>query len=137
MISGLQIIYRLSTLVRLTIDYRSGVDSFKLYWSAVEIGVYAEFADVSNVASRQPALRGKVVFNFFPSDIGMNNENRNYIKLAAIIGGVPGALEGPTVIFSRKEMKIPVEMNLISGYNNDLNKYIPVAVDKDGKIITS
>jgi len=136
-IAGLQVIDRLSTSVRLLIDYRVGVDSVRLYWSATELGVYAEFADIPNVPSKIPSLRGKILFTFFPAGIGMDNEDRNYIKLAPIIGGVPGALEGPTIIFSRREMKVPVEMNLMAGYNIDLNKVIAVAVDEDGKIITS
>jgi len=136
-ISGLQIIDRLLTSVRLLIDHRDGVDSFKLYWSATEGGVYSEFADVLNGTNNNPALRGRISYMFFPDDEGMANDAKNYIKLAPVIGGVPGALEGPAVILTREQTKKPVDIRAMAGYNSDQDKYIPIAVDEDGKIITA
>ena len=136
-IVGFQVIYRLQTSVRVLIDHRDSVDSFKLYWSATEGGAYTEFADVLNEYSNDPASRGKILYSFFPADEGMNNYARNYIKLAPVIGGIPGAQEGPTTLYTREETNQPVDKRVMTGYSSDLNKYIPVAVDEDGKIIVS
>jgi len=141
-ITGLQLIYRLRDTVRLLIDYRGTPvipDTFNFYWSSTSGGAYVLFAsNIKNEPSINPSIRGKVAFDFSPSTIvGWDNFKTNYIKMAPVTGGIEGVLEGPSIIPSREEMITFSDKQLIFGYNRDFDKFIPLAVDPDGKLITA
>jgi hypothetical protein len=140
MIAGTQLIYRLKNAVRLLIDYRPGVDAFNFYWSATELGAYTLFAEnLTNQASLVPPTKGKVLFEFYPSLITLpvqwDNDQTNYIKIAEVIGGVVGAQEGPMAIPTRTEMIGQKDQMVAFGFNKDSQKFIPLAVDVDGKLL--
>jgi hypothetical protein len=136
-IQGVQLIYRLSTTIRLFIDKRTGVDSYNFYWSNVVGGPYTLFRNIINSASRTPATRGKVVFEFNTSSlVGWSNDVQNYIKMAPVTGVVVGAQEGPLLIPTRISRIIPKEYAVIYGLNTDSQKFIPVSVDETGKVET-
>jgi len=135
-IQGVQVIYRLKTMVRLFIDSRTGVDSFNLYYSNVELGPYTLLDSVTNVPSKFPASRGKIIYEFHTDSlVGWDNETRNFIKLAPVVGGVEGAIEGPMTIFTRVESIQPKEFSVMYGLNKDLQKFIPISVDITGKVM--
>lgn len=137
-IQGVQIIYRLKQVVRLFIDYRAGVDSFNLYYSNTESGSYTLIGSTLNNPSIAPASRGKVVFEFITDGLAnWDNETRNYVKLAPVINDIEGAQEGPLVILPRSEMIVPKEYSVMYGFSKELQKFIPIAVDDVGNIITS
>lgn len=136
-IQGLQIIYRLKSTIRLLIDFRAGVDSFNLYYSNTSVGPYTLISSVENVASKVPATRGKIVFEFHADLLATWNEDtENYLKLAPVVGGVEGALEGPLTIPTRLENIIPKEFSVMFGLNKDSQKFIPISVDSSGKVMT-
>jgi hypothetical protein len=136
-IQGVQVIYRLRTTIRLFVDYRSGVDSFNFYYSNVEVGPYSSLGSVSNIASSVPSTKGKIVFEFHTDGlVGWNDDTRNYIKLAPVVGGVEGIIEGPLMIPTRTESIIPKEFSVIYGLNKDSQKFIPISVDSTGKVMT-
>jgi len=136
-IQGLQLIYRLKSTIRLFIDFRVGVDSFNMYYSNVEIGPYTLIRSVANVASKVPSTRGKIVFEFHADSlVGWNESTENYIKLAPVVGGFEGALEGPLAIPTRLENIIPKEFSVMYGLNKDSQKFIPISVDSFGKVMT-
>ena len=136
-IQGVQIIYRLRTTVRLFIDYRTSVDSFNLYYSNVDIGPYTFLGNVLNFYSKQPAIKGKNVFEFHTDSlVGWNDDTKNYIKLAPVIGGIEGVLEGPLTIPTRVESILPKEFAVIYGLNISSQKFIPISVDPTGKVMT-
>lgn len=142
-ITGVQLIYRLRNAVRLLIDYRDdGTDSFNFYWSDTELGVYTLFSeDLINRPSKFPAIKGKILFEFYPSLItnptNWDNDQTNYIKIAPVVGGVVGAQEGPMAIPTREEMIVQKDQVVAFGFNKTTNKFIPLAVNEDGEIITS
>jgi hypothetical protein len=136
-IQGVQVIYRLRTTIRLFVDYRQGVDSFNFYYSNVEVGPYSSLGSVSNIASLVPSTKGKVVFEFHTDSlVGWNDDTRNYIKLASVVSGVEGVVEGPLMIPTRTESIIPKEFSVIYGLNKDSQKFIPISVDSTGKVMT-
>jgi len=135
-IQGVQLIYRLQTTIRLFIDYRTGVSSFNVYYANLSVGPYALISSIENVASRQPATRGKIVFEFQTSTlVNWNDETKNYIKVAPVVGGVEQPLEGPLEIPTRIETIRPKEFSVIYGFNKDSQKFIPVLVDDAGKLL--
>jgi hypothetical protein len=136
-IQGMQLIYRLRTTIRLFIDYRVGVDSFNIYHSSTSGGVYALLGNVLNVASLLPATRGKVIFEFHTSSLaGWSDDTRNYIKLTQIIGIVESPKEGPLEVPTRVESIIPKEFSVMYGLNAATQKFIPIAVDPTGQVMT-
>ena len=135
-IAGFQLIYRLKDTVRLLIDYRVGPDSFNLYWSATELGVYALFAGVINKPSNVPSIRGKILFEFNPSMIvGWSNLQDNFLKMKPVTGGIEGAFEGPMKVPTREEMLPWAEKMISYGFNKDEQRFIPLAVDTTGKLL--
>jgi hypothetical protein len=137
-IQGVQVIYRLRTTIRLFVDYRTGVDFFNLYYSNVEAGPYSSLGSVKNVPSESPATRGKIVFEFHTDSlVGWDDDSRNYIKLAPVVGGVESGLEGPLMIPTRTENIVPKEYSVMYGLNKDSQKFIPISVDSSGKVITT
>jgi len=137
-IQGVQIIYRLKQTIRLFIDYRTGIDSFNLYYSNTEGGVYSLIGSVFNKQSDSPATRGKVIFEFnTESLLSWDDNSRNYVKLAPVTMGIEGALEGPLTIPTRLETIFPKEYSVMYGFNKDSQKFIPVSVDSDGKVVTT
>ena len=136
-IQGVQTIYRLRTTVRLLIDYRTGVDSFNLYYSHTNIGAYIALGSVKNIASKVPATKGKILFEFHTDSlVTWDNDTINYIKLAPVVGGAEGALEGPLIIPTRVESILPKEFAVIYGLNINSQKFIPISVDPTGKVMT-
>jgi hypothetical protein len=141
-IAGVQLIYRLRDTIRLLIDYRGTPvvpDTFNFYWSSTSGGVYNLFVSgIKNEPSHEPAIRGKINFDFLSSTIvGWDNFKTNYIKMSSVTGGIEGALEGPMTIPSREEMITFADKQLIFGYNRDEDRFIPLAVDPNGKLITA
>jgi hypothetical protein len=136
-IQGVQLIYRLRTTIRLFIDYRTNVDSFNLYYSNILIGPYTFLKTISNIASKIPSTRGKIVFEFDTLNlIGWNNDTLNYIKLTQIINGIEGNQEGPLEVPTRLEKIIPKEFSVIYGLDYGSQKFVPISVDSSGKLIT-
>lgn len=142
-IAGVQLVYRLKDFVRLLIDYRESPtpDTFNLYWSTTSGGAYTLFAEkILNQPSSIPQIRGKILFEFVPSQITnptqWDNNQTNYIKLAPVTGGVVGAQEGPIEIPTKDEVKQPSDGMTMYGFNKDLQKFIAVSVDQDGKVFT-
>jgi hypothetical protein len=136
-IQGVQIIYRLRSTIRLLIDYRSGVDFFKLYYANLAIGPYVLLKLIPNIASNNPSTRGKIVFEFNTTSlVGWNDNTINYIKMSQIIGGIEGILEGPLEIPTRIEKILPKEFSVIYGLDYDSQQFIPISVDSTGKLIT-
>lgn len=136
-IQGVQVIYRLRSTIRLFIDYRQNVDSFNLYYSNIKGGPYIFLNFVTNVVSKSPATRGKIIFEFNTDSLGgWDNDSRNYIKLSEVIGGIEGVLEGPLTILTRLESVVPKEFSVMYGLNKDLQKFIPISVDENGKVMT-
>ena len=141
-ITGVQLIYRLRDTVRILIDFRGTPippDTFNFYWCSTSGGVYALFASgIINEPSNNPAIRGKISFDFAPSTIaGWDNFQTNYIKMSPVTGGVVGVQEGPMAIPSREEMITFSDKQLVFGYNRSSDKFLPIAVDPDGKVITA
>jgi hypothetical protein len=136
-IQGVQIIYRLRTTIRLFIDSRTSVDSFNIYFCNTPSGSYTLLGSVLNIASEVPATRGKIVFEFHTDSlVGWNDDTSNYLKLAPVVGGVEGVLEGPLEIPTRVENITPKDFSVMYGLNRDSQKFVPVAVDSTGKVIT-
>lgn len=137
-ITGTQLIYRLTNTIRILIDYRTGgVDSFNIYWCSTSGGAYTLFANVPNVANKtNPAIRGKIYFEFAPSSIvGWNNAITNYIKIEPIIAGMPQPKEGPMIVQAKSTDTMSIDRStVIKGYNTDEDRFIPVAVDVNGKV---
>ena len=92
-------LYRLPEYVQLSIFVRDGVDAFEIHHATVEVGPYTKFLTITNVGSQEPRFLGRVIFQFNPLDLGWDNTQINYIKIAPVVAGVPGALEGPTKIY--------------------------------------
>jgi hypothetical protein len=139
-ITGAQLIYRLQNTVRLLMDYRQNPtpDSYNLYWSSTELGVYVKFASFLNEPSRTPSIRGKIQFEFIPSTIvGWDNSKDNWLKIKPVTAGVEGAFEGPMKVPTREELINYAEKTISYGFNKDSQKFIPLAVDVDGKLITA
>ena len=136
-IESVQLLYRLKNYVRLLIDEIDGPDSIKLYWSQTESGTYVLLEELKNRGSEEPAIRNKIVYEFYPEDKTIDDNERFYIKMSTVTGGVESSQEGPMIIYTKSEIKQPAELNVIYGYSKDLDKHIPVLVDKDGKVITT
>lgn len=138
-IPGVQIIYRLRQIVRLFIDYRDSVDSFNLYFSDSESGPFTSLlSSVPNIASTLPSTRGKVVFEFSTESLISWNDNvTNYVTLSPVVSGIEGIQEGPMTIPTRIESLTPKEYSVMYGFNKDSQKFIPVAVDVNGNIVTT
>lgn len=141
-ISGVQIIYRLQDHVRLLVDYRTGSpppDTFNFYWSSTSGGAYTLFLeDVINQGSSIPGIKGKILVDFVPSTIASwDNGQTNYIKLAPVTGGVVGAQEGPMEIPTKDEIGVAYDKTVIFGFNKTNQKFIPILVNDDGKLITT
>ena len=143
-INGVQLIYRLEDFIRLLIDYRDGggtpPDTFNLYWSSTSGGAYVKFMEkIINKPSDVASIRGKIQVEIVPSTItGWSNSQENFFKLTTVTGGVESALEGPMEIPTRQEMIDQYsDKSIIYGFNTDDQKYIPIKVNIDGKIITA
>ena len=143
-ITGVQLIYRLKDTVRLLIDYRTGSpppDTLNFYWSSTELGAYTLFASgIINEPSTTPSVRGKIIFEFKPSTItnptNWDNLQTNYIKMSTVTSGVESALEGPMPIPTKDENIYPTEKVVAFGFYEDDQKFIPLAVDDEGKLKT-
>lgn len=140
-ITGVQLIYRLRETIRLLIDYRTGVDSFNVYCAKVLVGPYGLIANVADIASNVPAIRGKIQLEFGTAPLETagfwDNNVVNYIKLAPVVGGVEGALEGPLNVPTRVSTIIPKEFAAMYGFDATNQKFIPVIVNAEGKLITT
>jgi len=134
-ITDVQLIYRLQNTVRLLIGNRPNVEAYKFYHAAAVGGPYVAFATVQNLPSLNPPTKGQVVFEFFPSGLSWDNTIKHFLKMAPIIGGVEQAQEGPLVVPVRYEYaKNPKDM-VMFGFNTTEQRFIPVAVDADGKLL--
>jgi len=143
----IQVIYRLENLVTLFWPVRpndsnnTSPESYNLYWSNSVSGTYSLIGSVENRGSSNRAYHKKVVFNVIPSRVGgWDNSNTNWVKIAAVIGGVEQAAETPIAInphsVDNMLLKYPFDRTVIVGYNSDENKLVPVSVDQNGKVKT-
>jgi hypothetical protein len=136
-ITGVQLIYRLQTTIRLLIDYRNNIDSFKFYYSSILGGPYTFFKQIENVASKSPSTRGKIYLEFNTTNlINWNNDTSNFIKMSTVFGGVEGLQEGPLEIITRVENIVPKEFSVVYGLDYNSQKFIPISVDSTGKVKT-
>lgn len=134
---GLQLIYRLQTTIRLLIDYRTGVDSFNFYVSTESSGTYSLIGSTQNTSSKEPGSRGKILYEFNVGPIpGLNwdNTKTHYLKIAPVINNVEQTKEGPLVIPNRYEYAKDDKHIVSFGFNSDEQRFIPIAVDIDGKV---
>jgi hypothetical protein len=92
-------IYRLVSYVQMSIWIRFGVDSFNIYQAVSVSGPYTKFLEVRNIEDSEPRFAGRTVFSFNPSDLGWNNDQINYIRIAPVTGGIEGSQEGPVYIY--------------------------------------
>ena len=139
-ITGVQLIYRLTNTVRLLIDERpSPVEAFSLKNSVNVGGPFVEFKKVQNKGSVEPQIRGRIMVEVIPqSVVGWDNNLTNYITLHEIIGGVEQAAEGPMVvpvIYQFNKGDVSIESVVINGFNSSEQKFVPIAVDTNGKVI--
>lgn len=143
----IQVIYRLENLVTLFWPIRpndtnsTSPESYNLYWCSTIAGAYTAIGSVENEGSSNRAYHNKVVFNVVPSQVGgWNNANTNWVKVAAVIGGVEQSAETPVAInpyaVDNMLLKYPFDRTVIVGYNSDENRLIPVSVDQTGKVKT-
>lgn len=124
-----EVIYRLVEYVEMSIFVRSGVDSFNIYQSTVETGPYTLVKNVANVASTQPRYKNRVKFSFNPIDLGWNNQQKNYIKIAPVTNSVEGAQEGPVVVYPMHYQKLPADYIAIQVWDETESRYIPASTD--------
>jgi hypothetical protein len=122
---------------------------YNIYWDIASGGAFATLlATVSNGAySKDPlgyrSYAGKVVYNLVPSQIpGWNNDIANYVRLKAVISGVEQAAEPVVTIppYSTNGMRLhypELKTTAIIGFNANENRFIPVSVDTNGKVITT
>lgn len=141
MVAGVQLIYRLTGTVRLYIDPVVGVDYFNFYWkNSATLPFVNLLGKVENVASLIPSSKGKIVFEFAITDTlvtaGWDNNKTNYVSYTEVIGGVEGAQKGPIVIPVKYELHKISNYSVSLGFNTDEQKFIPIAVDPDGKVKT-
>lgn len=140
-ITGLQVIYRLRTTIRLLIDYRAGVDSFNLYYCNTSGGTYHLLGNVLNIASRVPATRGKIIYEFQTPSLYSNNwddDATNYLELATVIGGtIESPKEGPLAIPTRFETILPKEFAVMYGINLASQTFLPISVNSTGEVVTT
>lgn len=138
MIEGVQLIYRLTSTIRLLIENKVGVDSYKFYWSNTSTLYFTNvIGPVDNIASLNPPTKGKVVFEFATETIvGWNNDETNYLSFTEIVGGVESVQKGPIVIPVRYELHKLSNYTVSLGFNADEQKFIPIAVDSNGKVKT-
>lgn len=136
-ITGVELIYRLQNTIRLLITYRPTVESYNFYQATAELGPYTQFASVMNDPSVLPPIRGKIVFEFYPSNLSWDNTITHFLKMAPVIGGIEQVQEGPLFIPVRYEYaKNPKDM-VAFGFNVDEQRFIPISVDPTGKVITT
>jgi len=139
MIVGAQLIYRLADFVRLLIDYRNdSTDSFNFYWAPTSVGPYSLFKTINNIPSKEPQFRNKILVEFSPSLIsGWDNQQTNFMKMAPVISGVEGLVEGPIEIPTRLELTKPADKFVVYGFEKATQQYIPISVNHDGEVITA
>lgn len=148
MLKKIQVIYRLDSRVVLMWSRRPNQDSdtnpshFNVYFSNLVAGPFVKIAEVDNISPDAPAYLGKVVYNLIPTSIpGWDNATTNYIRLAPVIGGVEQAQEDYIAIppYSVNGLRLTRETTapmIAVGFNKDENRFIPLSVDKDGKLET-
>jgi hypothetical protein len=135
-ITGVQLYIRYRDAVRLLITQRAGIDSFNIYGATSSGGIYVLLGNVNNTGSMDPQIRGKTIFGFTPSAFSWDNDTTNFVKVAPVIGIIEGVLEGPMTIPSVHDMILDRSVNIL-GFNKDQDRYIDVAVDTDGQLITT
>lgn len=121
--------------------------SYNVYWDASSSGTFTnKLVSVSNASQTAFGARSyhsKVVINLVPSQIpGWNNDITNYIRLKAVIGGVEQAFEDIVAIapYSTNGMRLrypELQTSAIVGFNSSEQRFIPVSVDTNGKVITT
>jgi hypothetical protein len=124
--------------------------SFNVYWDPSSTGTFTRLlGSVSNCTNLTPEAFGnrsyyqKIVLNVCPSQIaGWNNDIANYINMKAVIGGVEQAFESVVVVApyttnSLMRLHYPeIKVAAAVGWNDSEQRFIPVAVDTNGKVNT-
>jgi len=121
--------------------------SYNVYWDASSAGTFTKkLVSVSNASQTAFGARSyhsKVVVNLVPSQIpGWNNNVTNYVRLKAVVGGVEQAFEEIVAIapYSTNGMRLrypELQTAAIVGFNSSEQRFIPVSVDTNGKVITT
>jgi hypothetical protein len=121
--------------------------SYNVYWDDLATGTFTKLlVNVSNSSQNAFNLRSyhnKVVIHLVPSQIaGWNNDKTNYVRLKAVVGGVEQNFEEIVAIppYSTNGMRLhypELRPTAIIGFNSDEQRFIPVSVDTNGKIITT
>jgi hypothetical protein len=133
-ITGVQLLDRFQNEVRFLITPRVGVDSFSFSQSTTSGGAYADFASIINVPNLTFPYKGKILLQFNCSS--WDNTVVNYVKVTPVVGGVPGASEGPLVVPPIRDIIVDKSVNII-GYNADEKRFINVSVNTSGEVITA
>lgn len=149
----IQVVYRLSNRITLMWPIRpnesieQAPSSYNIYWDNLATGTFTKLlVKVSNSSQDAFNLRSyhnKVVIHVVPSQVaGWNNEITNFVRLKAVVGGVEQSFEEIVAIppYSTNGMRLhypELKPTAIVGYNSTENRFVPVSVDTNGKIITT
>lgn len=149
----IQVVYRLSNRITLMWPVRpnesteQAPSSYNVYWDTAVGGTFTSLlVNVSNTYQNSFGSRtyhNKVVVNLAPNQIpGWVNDATNYVRLKAIIGGALQAFEDVVAIppYTTSGMRLiypELRTSAIVGYNSGEQRFIPVSVDTDGKVITT
>jgi hypothetical protein len=152
----IQVIYRLTNRITLMWPSRPNdsnstqPQSFNVYWDTSSSGAFtALIANVPNISYARDSFgvrsyANKVVLNITPTQIsGWNNDITNYVRLTAVINGIEQTAEAviniePYTSNGIMRLHYPeLQTRAIIGFNKDENRFIPVSVDTNGKVITT
>lgn len=149
----IQIIYRLSNKLILMWPVRPNESnntkptSYNVYWDVSSVGAFATLlSSVDNMSCAEPfgnrSYKNKAVLTVITSQVpGWDDAVTNYVRLAAVIGGVEQAAEDVVTVppYNTNGMRLvypDLRTSAIIGFNKDENRFIPVSVDVDGKVQT-
>jgi hypothetical protein len=139
----IQVVYRLSDRITLMWPVRpndsnaTSPTSYNVYWdTAVGGGFTTLLVSVDNGKSPRDSFgvrsyANKVVVHITPSLVpGWNNDVTNYVLLKPVTGLVEGSAEAiiPIVPYTTGNMRL---------HYPELQRFIPVSVNADGKLITT
>jgi hypothetical protein len=147
----IEIIYRLQNRVVLSWPMRpnrltdQSPSSYNVYWDSSLAGAFTTLlATLDNNSSGSSLLFNKrIKLNISPSLYSFwDNDKTNYVRLKAVVGGAEQSFEQITAIppYTVDGMRLhypELRTTAIIGYNKDENRFIPVNVDANGKIITT
>ena len=137
--SGLELIYRTTNFIQMTIKVRPNVDSFNVYQSTDNV-TYNLLVNVANKQAidgeNKRRFLGRCVFNFDPVVLTWDNTKFNYIKIAPVTGVIVGAQETEKVIspVGLDQSKMVTNKVSLHAWSDTLNEFVPLKVDADFKL---